>query len=278
MSPVTSYRAYLRELRDNLGRGNATEHTHRPALKTLLEATVAGVTATNEPKHIECGAPDFLVARTERESGSPLAVGYVEAKDCDVDLDAIERDSKRSNPRTDNGSQLKRYRSALSNLLLTNCLEFRWYLDGKPRQVVRLAGLDDGDRLTATSGGIDALYGLLEFFLTQGPAEVSSAEDLAQRMARIAHMIRNIVAEGFKQDHVSLGVSDLYAASRQALVPDMAEDTFADMFAQTLAYGLFAARVNSRRPVPLAGRRPRHPRRQPIRAPSLRPRDRTRPQ
>ena len=238
-------RAYLKELRANLAAGNATEHTHRPALKALLEGAVQGVTATNEPRRIECGAPDFVVSRTgKRGEGAPQPVGYVEAKDCDVDLGAIERDSNRSNPRSDNGKQLKRYRAALSNLLLTNYLEFRWYLDGEPRQVVRLAGLDDGDRLTATSGGIDALYGLLEFFLAQGPAEVSSAEYLAQRMARIAHMIRNIVAEGFKQDHVSHGVRDLYAASRQALVPDMAEDTFADMFAQTLAYGLFAARVN----------------------------------
>ena len=239
------FHAYLKELRANLAAGNATEHTHRRALETLLEAAVQGITATNEPRRIACGAPDFVVSRTARESASvPQPVGYVEAKDCGVDLGAIERDSKRRNPRTDNGKQLKRYRSALSNLLLTNYLEFRWYLDGKPRQVVRLADLDDDASLSAARGGIDALHGLLEFFLTQGPAAVGSAEDLAQRMARIAHMIRNIVAEGFKQDHVSHGVRDLYAASRQALVPDMAEDTFADMFAQTLAYGLFAARVN----------------------------------
>ncbi len=245
MPPPNPFRAYLKELRANLAAGNATEHTHRPALKTLLEAAVPRVTATNEPRRIACGAPDFVVSRTARESaGVPQPVGYVEAKDCGVGLDAIKRDSKRRNPRTDNGKQLKRYRAALSNLLLTNYLEFRWYLDGEPRQVVRLADLDDGDGLTVILGGTEALRGLLQYFLIQGPAEVSSAEDLAQRMARIAHMIRNIVAEGFKQDQVSHGVSDLYAASQQALVPDMAEDTFADMFAQTLAYGLFAARVN----------------------------------
>ncbi len=237
---------YVRRLRDNLARGNATEHTHRPALKALLEAAVTGVEATNEPKHIECGAPDFVVARTERKGGPPLAVGYVEAKDCGVDLDAIERDSKRRNPSTDNGRQLKRYRSALSNLLLTNYLEFRWYLDGEPepRQVVRLADLDDGNGLTVIRGGIEALRRLLEFFLLQRPASVSSPEDLAQRMARLTHMTRDVVERGFEQGRVSQNLRDLYAASRQALVPDLAEDTFADMFAQTLAYGLFAARVN----------------------------------
>ena len=245
MPPPNPFRAYLKELRANLAAGNATEHTHRPALKTLLEGAVAGVTATNEPRRIECGAPDFVVSRAARESaGMPQPVGYVEAKDCDVDLGAIERDSDRRKPRTDNGKQLKRYRAALSNLVLTDYLEFRWYLDGEPRQVVRLADLGDSDSLTVVRGGIEVLRGLLQYFLIQGPAEVSSAEDLAQRMARIAHMIRNIVAEGFNQDHVSHGVRDLFAASRQTLVPDLGADAFADMFAQTLAYGLFAARVN----------------------------------
>lgn len=245
MSIDAIYRAYLRELRTNLAIGIATEHSYRPALKALLEGAAVGVTATNEPKRIECGAPDFVVSRAAGEGGGiPQPVGYVEAKDCDVELSAIEQDSDRRNPRTDNGRQLKRYRAALSNLVLTNYLEFRWYLDGEPRQVVRLADLGDRNRLTVTQGKVDALHGLLEFFLTQGPAEVSSAEDLAKHMARIAHMIRNTVAEAFKQDYVSQSVRDLYAATEEALVPDLAEQKFADMFAQTLAYGLFAARVN----------------------------------
>ena len=240
-------RAYVRDLRASLSAGNATEHTHRPALKTLLESAVVGVTATNEPRRIACGAPDFVVSRIVHErSSTPQPVGYVEAKDCDVDLEAIERDSKRRNPRTSNGKQFKRYRSALSNLLLTNYLEFRWYLDGEsePRQVARLADQNEGSGLTVTKGGIEALGALLEFFLLQGPASVGDAEDLAKRMARITHMIRNIVEEGFRQNHVSQGVSDLYDATRKALVPNLEQDTFADMFAQTLAYGLFAARVN----------------------------------
>ena len=240
-------RAYLRQLRANLAPGNATEHTHRSALESLLEGAVPRVRATNEPRRIACGAPDFVVSRIVHEgSSTPQPVGYVEAKDCDVDLDSIERDSKLRNPRTANGRQFRRYRSALSNLLLTNHLEFRWYVDGdsEPRQVAKLAELIDSNGLAVTKGGIEALGALLEFFLLQGPASVGDAEDLAKRMARITHMIRDIVAEGFKRNQVSQGVSDLYDATRKALVPDLAQDTFADMFAQTLAYGLFAARVN----------------------------------
>ena len=63
-------------------------------------------------------------------------------------------------------------------------------------------------------------------------------------MARLTHMIRSVIEEGFKHGHVSQDVEDLYDATKSVLVPDLTEEAFADMFAQTLAYGLFAARVN----------------------------------
>ena len=65
-------------------------------------------------------------------------------------------------------------------------------------------------------------------------------------MARLTHIIRDAVRAGFERDLVSSEVQDLYQASQECLVPDLSADAFADMFAQTLAYGLFAARVNHR--------------------------------
>ena len=63
-------------------------------------------------------------------------------------------------------------------------------------------------------------------------------------MARLTHLVRDIVAEGFRWDKLSQDVTDLFQASKNVLVPDLSASDFADMFAQTLAYGLFAARVN----------------------------------
>ena len=71
----TSLRHYLTTIENALKAGNATEHTHRPALKALLESLDLHVTATNEPKSIACGAPDYIISR------DGLIVGYVEAKD-----------------------------------------------------------------------------------------------------------------------------------------------------------------------------------------------------
>ena len=182
-----------------------------------------------------------------------MTVGYVEAKDIGVSLDDIERDSNRANPSTVNGRQFKRYRESLPNLLLTDYIEFRWYVDGERRAAARLAELDGGGKLALRQAqgqrgqGGDAIAetaALLRDFLDRHPAPVATPEELARRMARLTHLARDVVAEGFRQDKLSPDVSDLYRASREALVPDLSEDAFADMFAQTLAYGLFAARVN----------------------------------
>ncbi|HXG91616.1 MAG TPA: hypothetical protein VNN73_04515 [Blastocatellia bacterium] len=109
VSSASNHRAeYLKQIEKALQAGNATEHTHRPALKSLIESLGDGITATNEPKCVKCGAPDFIITRGE----TPL--GYIEAKDVNEPLDRIER-----------GAQMARYLESLGNLILTDYLEFR---------------------------------------------------------------------------------------------------------------------------------------------------------
>lgn len=230
MPSAADLATYRRTLEASLALGNATEHTHRPALQALLESD-GNVTAVNEPKRIECGAPDFVVTLA---GDNPLICGYVEAKDTDVSLSDIERDAKRSSPATANGQQFKRYLAALPNLILTNYTEFRWYVDGQRHS---MASLDNPN-------GVADVGLLLDDFLDRRPQSVANPEELALRMARLTHLISDVVAAAFENGEVSDNVRDLFEASRQALVPDLAADAFADMFAQTLAYGLFAARVS----------------------------------
>jgi hypothetical protein len=111
-------KSYLARIKKELESGDATEHTHRPALKDLIEGLKYGVTATNEPKRVTCGAPDFVVKKRD------LSIGYVEAKDIGKSLDEAE-----------SSEQLKRYRESLHNLILTDYLEFRWYVDDKFRDI-----------------------------------------------------------------------------------------------------------------------------------------------
>src|SRR6266704_3512415 len=120
----TPVEVYLRKLERALRRGDATEHTHRSALKDLLEALDDKIIATNEPKRSECGAPDYVVSRKR----DYLTLGYIEAKNLGEDLAEAER-----------SEQLERYLLSLPNLLLTDYAEFRWFVDGKKRETFRLA-------------------------------------------------------------------------------------------------------------------------------------------
>lgn len=236
-------RRYLDELRANIAQGNATEHTHRPALKTLLESLDENIVATNEPTHIAVGAPDFVVSRT---GGARLTVGYVEAKDVGVDLNAIEKDAARARPTTPNGEQLKRYKENLPNLLLTNYTEFRWYVEGERRMTAALAEADERGRLAGSAAAAESAEQLLDAFLRHSLAPVASALELAERMAQVTRMLRDVVHNELRNGSASRPLLDFYEASESVLTPGQEHAEFADMFAQTLAYGLFAARVNER--------------------------------
>lgn len=225
--------------------GNDTEHTHRPTLKTLLEEMAPGATATNEPKRVKVGAPDYVITRPTNYG--PITIGYVEAKDLGSKLEEIERDSNRAQPNTREGEQLKRYRAALTNLLFTDYLDFRWYTDGALRQTAKLASLNPDRTLLREKNGAQEVRQLLQNFLQHRPEPISRPQDLALRMARLTHIIRDIIVEAFRQDQASNLLKGWRQAFAQVLIADLDQPEktaeFADMFAQTLAYGLFSARI-----------------------------------
>ena len=234
LHPIETYR---RQIEKALQAQNATEHTHRPALKTLVESLTAGITATNEPKRVACGAPDFAVSRRARHG--PVTLGYMEAKDVGKPLDEVEQDE-----------QVQRYLTHLPNrnFILTDYLEFRWYVAGGHRQTARLARVSKGGRLVREKDGGKAVTELLTAFLSQQPEPIRKPQDLALRMARLAHLIRDMIVTAFEQKSASATLLDLRGAFEKALIPNLPKEQFADMFAQTLAYGLFAARCNHRGP------------------------------
>ncbi len=234
-------RDYIKALNANLAKGTAGEHTHRPALKMFIEAAFNDVHAVNEPKRIKCGSPDLQIVKKD---AAQLTVGYIEAKDIHVDLRAIDRDSGLANPKTLSGKQLKRYREGLPNLILTNYLDFYWYVDSEKRGEACLAQLDGGGRAKRDAVGAKKTSELLKAFTSHSLLKIADPDDLAQRMAGLARLIRDAIQDSFKSDEPPADLQELYEASEQALDPGLKEKDFIDMFTQTLAYGLFAARVN----------------------------------
>ena len=219
---------YIQSLERELSAGDTTEHTHRIALKILLESLNTDIIATNEPQHITAvGAPDFRIIKNK------LAIGYVECKDIGKNLDeALETD------------QLKRYLHSFHNFLLTDYLEFRWYVGGKLRVKKTLGTLvknevkQDKDSLQDVADGLTA-------FLNNEPEPIGSPKELAGHMARLAHMIREIIINALKKELVTGSLHAQWQAFRENLIPELSVEQFADMYSQTIAYGLFAARCET---------------------------------
>ena len=227
--------SYLNEVEKFLESGNATEHTYRPALKTLIEALAKGITATNEPKRVACGAPDYVITR------GVTPIGYIEAKDIGINLDQVQK-----------SDQLKRYLAGLNNLILTDYLEFRWYEGGELRMSARLAKVGVNDKLKKEKGGIEEFTKLVqEFFATNIPT-IAGPKALAGRMAALARLIHDIILKAFVSEDKAGSLHSQMEAFRQVLLHDLEPDRFADMYAQTICYGLFAARCNHKGPEPFA--------------------------
>jgi hypothetical protein len=163
---TTPIEIYLSKIEADLRGGKATEYTYRSSLEILLESYDKAIEASNDPKHVKCGAPDFIVERHK------VPLGYVETKDLGVDLDKIEK-----------SDQMKRYQKALNNLILTDYLEFRWYMYGERKLKVRLASVGKNNRLVVDPKVADTFPQLLsDFYATEAPT-VGTPRELAERLA-----------------------------------------------------------------------------------------------
>ncbi|MBI4296825.1 MAG: N-6 DNA methylase [Chloroflexi bacterium] len=227
MSPVAGFTEYLHNVQSTLDTHHATEPSYYPALKQLVESLSDGLAATVLPKQIECGSPDFVVTKGQ------FIIGYIEAKDIGKSLDEIQKTA-----------QLQRYLHSLPNLILTDFLEFRWYVNGECRLKTRLGTLA-GDKIKHDKQGGEELSKLIADFLSFDATGAGTAKELARRMARLAHRICEGAEEALNKGVASDLLNGLYKAFQETLIPDLKVDAFASMYAQTITYGLFAARCET---------------------------------
>ncbi len=223
---------YLTQLQDNLNTDQAKEHTHRAALESLIESLTPTVNAVNEPIRIACGSPDFVVL----QKSDNVQMGYIEAKDIGISLDkALKTD------------QLKRYLPALNNLILTDYLTFRWFVESEERHEMKvtLAKINKNNQLIANETDFSLFEQLIHAFISTFVVTLKSSDDLAQRMAKIAQLIDSVVLTAFQKENSEGVLHGQLASFRQVLLDDLQPEQFADMYAQTVCYGLFAARCHT---------------------------------
>jgi hypothetical protein len=220
--------------------GDATEVSYYSTLEDLLKTYGDSIEKkkfhiTTLPKKTEAGNPDFRIW-----DGKQHIVGYIEAKAPTIDyLDQIET--------TD---QLKRYLHIFPNLILTNFFEFRLYRNGvlidkvsigRPFLLRKFKTIPLVERETE-------FIGLLEKFFSFTLPQVYDAKTLAMELAKRTRFLKDEVViqqlreeESTKKGHIF----GFYEAFRRYLISGLTKDDFADLYSQTIAYGLFAARTRS---------------------------------
>jgi len=224
---------YLNRLRAIAQQPHATgELSYHGALEHLLHTLRPNLTLVHEPTRTVVGRPDFAILHQH------APVGYVEAKAYAANLDSLPSHAR---------AQIDAFRQHLENFLLTNFLEFRLYRAGREVMRARLPQPPQHGEIAPSKRDADKCLQLLEAFLSYAPPPVADAHTLAHQLAQRAQLLRAIVEQSLNTQlklppEQPLELRNLYRALQRTLLPDLTPREFADLYAQTLVYGLFAAR------------------------------------
>lgn len=232
-----SIKEYISEIQRNYGTGSATEHSYRPALKDLLSTLLPDLLVVNEPKREACGAPDYILMRKHDK----VPIAFVEAKDIDdKDLEGRKEHKK----------QFDRYRSSLDNIVFTDYLDFHFYEKGEFVESIRIGELHH-NKIVAIKTNFDKFKYLIERFGNATPQKIVSSVRLAEIMAAKARLLANVIENVVEKEQHNNDESDLksqISAFKNALINDITPKEFADIYAQTITYGMFAARLHDSTP------------------------------
>jgi hypothetical protein len=227
---------YFKSIANVASQGDAREESFYSCLETLLQHFAAStdrseVHVTTLPKKTEAGNPDFRVW-----NGQDRIIGYMEAKKpTEENLDHIETTE-----------QLKRYRQTFPNLILTNLFEFRLYRNGQLADRVLAARpfvLQLGQIPPVEKS--DELLNLLDQFFSFSLPRSYTAESLAVELAKRTRFLRDVVADELREEQAKEqgALLGFYEAFQTYLIARLTLEDFADLYAQTITYGLFAART-----------------------------------
>lgn len=220
---------YLGNITQLFNTGQAREHSYRSDLQVLISNILPDVLVTNEPARVSCGAPDYMLTKKE------IPVGYIEAKDIGVDLDSKNLKE-----------QFERYKAGLSNLIITDYLKFRFYKDGEFIMEISIAELVDG-AIKPKQENFNQFIHLVENFVLTVSQNIKSPSRLATMMAGKAKLMADVIEKSLNKDDDEDKRSNLKSqmlSFKQRLIHDITNKGFADIYAQTIAYGMFAARYH----------------------------------
>jgi predicted helicase len=224
---------YITKINTLYKTGNAREHSYRGDLQNLIMAILPDVLVTNEPARVDCGAPDYVLTRKD------VPIGYIEAKDIGIDL--ASKNLK---------EQFDRYKAGLTNLIFTDYLDFHFYKDGEFVTKIAIAASPDpskGGEIVPIPENFEQFTNLIINFAQTISQTIKSPTKLAQMMAGKAKLMADVIEKSLNIDdenNVRSCIKAQMLSFQQMLIHDIDNKSFADIYAQTIAYGMFAARYH----------------------------------
>ena len=229
----TPLQAYLARLAKEYKTGVTTENSLCPALVELLSSLpeLSRFRIINEPKRIECSAPDIVLLNKEN---TPVA--YLETKDIgDPDLRGVKQ----------NKEQFERYKQGLDCIVFTDFLRFLLYQAGECLLEVCVAE-KDGNCLMPLPDAEAQFAELVAHLRDAQPVPITSPKRLALLMAGKAQLLAGSIQVVLKDPTSDAGNERrLLEWMNTVLKSTVSSHEFADQYAQTLIYGLFAARYHA---------------------------------
>jgi predicted helicase len=232
-----SIQNYIEKISQLYKSGIATEHSYRRDLQNLLESLLPDIVVTNEPRRKKCGAPDLILTR----KNNSFDIGWIEAKDIGKNIDSKEYQE-----------QFDRYKSALHNLIITDYLRFDFYGVSGNVVSINLARLD-GKAIKALPENFDQFTNLIKDFANYVGESITSASQLSKNMAGKARLLANIIENALTHDDendtdispkdkkANIELKGQLESFKKELMHDITISEFADIYAQTIAYGMFTA-------------------------------------
>lgn len=220
---------YLKQISKRFSTGISTEHTYRGDLQTLLESIVSDVLVTNEPTRVKCGAPDYIITKKN------IPIGYIEAKDIGKDLNNKEYKE-----------QFGRYKKSLQNLIITDYLNFQLFIDGEFKTSICIGEVIN-NTIHPKADNFDSFTRLIKDFCSHIGQTIKSSSKLSKMMANKARLLSEVIEKALTSDEDNFEDSTLKEqmnAFKEILIHDITPKDFADIYAQTIAYGMFAARLH----------------------------------
>ena len=221
---------YIEIVSRRLQSGISREHSYRGDLETLIRELVSGIEITNEPANVtDCGNPDYVITKGK------IPVGYIEAKDIGKDLNSKSYKE-----------QFNRYKKALDNLIITDYIWFQFFQNGELVHEIKIGEIE-GNTVKAIPENFSKFENLLKDFSSHIGQTIKSSKKLAEMMAGKARLLQDILERAITSDEVTqenTSIKGQYDTFKQILIHDLKPESFADIYAQTLAYGMFAARLH----------------------------------